>query len=53
MEKIIVTMEFESNKPLTANQRAILRDLVDDAQYEIAQSLGIEETEWSLEGKTE
>lgn len=53
MEKIIITMEFESDKPLTARQKAILRELVDDYQYEIAQSVGMEETAWSLEGKTE
>lgn len=51
MEEIIITMKFESKKPLTARQRAILRELVDDYQYEIGQSVGMEETEWSLEGK--
>lgn len=51
MKKIIVTMEFESLESLTPAQKAILTDLVDDAQYAIAHAVDIEETEWSLEVK--
>lgn len=51
MEEIIITMKFEADKPLTPRQKAILRELVDDYQYEIGQSVGMTETEWSMEGK--
>lgn len=51
MEKIIVTMVFESKKPLTNEQKKILRNLVDDYQCEIGESVGMDEIEWSIEGE--
>ena len=53
METIIVTMVFESEKSLTNEQKKVLRELVEDCQYEIGQSLRMEEIEWSLERKKE
>lgn len=51
MEKIIVTMVFESEKPLTNEQRKVLRNLVDDYQCGIGESVGIDEIEWTIENK--
>ena len=53
MEKIVVTMVFESKKPLTDEQKEVLRELVDDYQYAIGESIGMEEIEWVLEGEKE
>ena len=48
MEKIIVTMVFESEKPLTNEQRRVLRNLVDDYQCGIGESVGMDEIEWTI-----
>ena len=51
MEKIIVTMVFESAKPLTKEQKRVLRSLVDDYQCAIGESVGMDEIEWAIENK--
>lgn len=51
MEQIIVTMVFESAKPLTDEQRRVLRSLVDDYQCAIGESVGMDEIEWAIENK--
>ena len=51
MIKITVTMVFESETILTNKQWASLRNLVDDYQCEIGESIGMEETEWSIESE--
>lgn len=49
MKQVIVTMVFEIEQPLTNEQKGILRDLVEDYQCEIAQAVGMTETEWGYE----
>lgn len=51
MTKITVSMIFESKTPLTDKQRAILRNLVDDYQCAIGESVGMDEIEWSIESE--
>jgi hypothetical protein len=51
MTKISVTMIFESKTPLTDKQKAILRNLVDNYQCEIGESVGMNEIEWSIESE--
>lgn len=51
MTKITVTMIFESKTPLTDKQRDILRNLVDDYQCAIGESVGMDEIEWSIESE--
>lgn len=51
MIKIAVTMVFESETTLTSEQRAILRNLVDDYQCEIGEAVGVEEIEWAIESE--
>lgn len=51
MTKIAVTMIFESKTSLTDKQKVILRNLVDNYQCEIGESVGMDEIEWSIESE--